>query len=187
MFANELIFCKLSKRKYPINCFKEDEGDANIGLAYEKKNKKNPSLQQSIQKYKEKTVFLSLMLFKCLLKKYFCFYVFDYFIFMFCIVIVSYKLSGGWKSLVLARNAVDVSLLIGAFQHLITYRIMSLARYMLTGGLGRNAKLLLSTLARHASVSSLYLTKNTFLSLVLLSLGFWRGDGIDSLPNISPL
>lgn len=187
MFASELIFCKLSKRKNPINCFKEDEGDANIGLAYEKKNKKNPSLQQSIQKYKEKTVFLSLMLFKCLLKKYFCFYVFYYFIFMFCIVIVSYKLSGGWKSLVLARNAVDVSLLIGAFQHLITYRIMSLARYMLTGGLGRNAKLLLSTLARHASVSSLYLTKNTFLSLVLLSLGFWRGDGIDSLPNISPL
>lgn len=86
MFANELIFCKLSKRKYPINCFKEDEGDANIGLAYEKKNKKNPSLQQSIQKYKEKTVFLSLMLFKCLLKKYFSFYVFDYFIFMFRIV-----------------------------------------------------------------------------------------------------
>lgn len=43
MFANELIFCKLSKRKYPINCFKEDEGDANFGLAYEKnKTKKKP-------------------------------------------------------------------------------------------------------------------------------------------------
>lgn len=118
------------------------------------------------------------MLFKCLLKKYFCFYVFDYFIFMFCIVIVSYKLSGGWKSLVLARNAVDVSLLIGAFQHLITYRIMSLARYMLTGGLGRNAKLLLSTLARHASVSSLYLKKKhislTCASVVRVLERWWN-------------
>lgn len=79
-----LFSANYPNEKNPINCFKEVEGDANFGLAYKKK--KNPSLQHSIQKYKEKTIFLSLMLFKCLLKKYFSFYVFDYFIFMFRIV-----------------------------------------------------------------------------------------------------
>lgn len=58
--------------------------------------------------------------------------------------------------------------------------------YMLTLGPGRNAILLLCTSARHANISSFHLTKNTFVSLVLLYSGFWRGDGIDSLPNIPP-